>query len=216
MRECAIVNLSTRRGWYDRGQERLYRTVEEFGENLFDFISFYDEGQIGAPKHELNPYAFKIYAIAYALKKGYKKIVWCDSSLYAVKSLQPVYEALNSKGYLMEMNGHNAGRWTNDKCLNYFGLSRTEADNIKLYSAGFTGLNFEVAVCRDFFKDWMDSMLAGCFVGNWSDHRHDQSCASIIASKHGMEYTMPGTFLSYVGPGYNKPHEQSVFHLKPA
>ncbi len=223
----ALVNYSTATGWYIEGQKRLIDTMEQFGFNG-TFYSFQKTNEFGSPDHKDNPYAFKIYAIKHALNKGHDVIWWMDSSIYAVKDIAPILQIVEEKGYYFEEAGHLASTWTNDATLKYFDISRNDAENIKLFSAGFMILDFRHEIVREFFARWKNSCDAGMFKGNWHNndkteskderckgHRHDLSCASIIATKLGMDYFSGGTMLSYVGPGYATPSEKSIFHLQP-
>jgi len=216
MKNTVIINYANG-GWYPRGQVRLKDTIKQFDtENNIDFLGFTDESQIGSPSHQENPYAFKVYAFEKALSLGYKKIIFCDSSLYAVKSLSPLLELIDTRGYIMEEAGHWVGRWCNDNALSYFNLTREEANKISMFSAGFLGLNFDKKICGEFFAKWKQSMLDGAFKGSWDNHRHDMTCGSIIAQKQlDMEYIRGGTYLSYIGDAYGTPSETSIFHLKP-
>jgi len=205
-----IINIAT--GAYIRGQERLRTTLDEFNDT--QLLAWTDESQIGSPTQKLNPYAFKIYAFEHALKNGYKQILWVDASVYAVRNLKPIWDTIKNEGYIMQYAGHLVGRWANDKCLKYFGVSRDDAMKMLMYgNAGFLGLNFENEIAVEFFKRWKESMLAGMFIGNWnnvnnsesndercSGHRHDMTCGSIIAQQLGMEYKKGDEWLEYAAP----------------
>ena len=55
-----------------------------------------------------------------------------------------------------------------------------------MFAAGYCGFDFKNGKAQEFFAEWKESMLNGCFRGSWTDHRHDMTCASIIAHKHDM------------------------------
>lgn len=209
----AIVNLITQK--YISGQNRLRQSLID---NNFDgdFYGFFGEDSVGAPRHEDNPYAFKIYAIDKIREMGYDKILWLDASVYAVKNVQPVFDWIEVKGIFMEDSGHLAGSWTNDGTLAYFGISRDEAMNVPMYSAGMSGFDFNNEVSISHFNLWKQAMLDGYFRGSWSNHRHCQSCGTLVANKLGLVglYSTGGQFFSYVGEGYGQPKESAVFHLQ--
>lgn len=83
-----------------------------------------------------------------------------------------------------------------------------------MFSAGLLGLDKNSPIAIEFFNQWKASALAGCFRGNWSDHRHDMTAGSIIAQRLGMKYQRGGEHMSYVGPGYSQPELGSVFWLQ--
>lgn len=214
----AIVNLSTKE--YKNGQNRLRESL--IGKTDADYIEFTSESQVGSPKHQDNPYAFKIYSIEAALNKGYTQILWLDACAYAIAPIQPIFNLIRLHGHFMEEAGHYASTWTNDRTLDYFGISRDEATKIPMYSAGFTGLNFNNDTTVTFFEMWKQAMLDGMFKGNWTNinktesqdprcegFRHDMSCASIIAHKLGMKYQTCGKYFQYAAP-HEAPNKKTV------
>ena len=200
-----IVNLSTSQ--YNKAQARLENSLK--GKTDADFIGFKTESEIGAPPHKDNPYAFKIYAIEEALKRGYTQILWLDSSAYAIANVEPIFNLIRRNGHFMEDAGHQADKWTNDRTLEYYSLTKEDAAKIRLYSAGFTGLNFNNDITVTFFEMWKQSMIDGQFKGDWSNHRHDLTCASIIAHRLGMKYETCGKYFQYAAP-HETPNKKTV------
>ena len=71
----------------------------------------------------------------------------------------------------------------------------------KMYgNAGFLGLDFETGIANHFFLEWNAAMMNGAFRGDWSDHRHDMTCGSIIANRLGMKFQSGNELLEYAGP----------------
>lgn len=213
MKKRCIVNFANGVGWYPRGQARL---IEACKNNLTtgDLITLNNYDVIGSPNHHDNPYAFKVYAIEYALKQGYTTILFVDSSLYPIKNCDAIFDEIESKGHLFQLAGHFVDRWCNDNCRNYFNLSREESSGMVMFSAGFTGLDFTNEKSVEFFKQWKASCEAGAFKGSWDNHRHDMTCASIIATRLGMHMT-DHLWMCYIGEGYQQAPPESVFYCHP-
>ena len=117
----------------------------------------------------------------------------------------------------MSEAGHWVGSWCNAHTANYFKLKVDECKvpgGFNMFSAGLLGLNRESPIAMDFFTQWKASALAGCFRGDWTNHRHDMTCGSIIASRLGMKYQRGGEHMSYIGQGYTDPEPGSVFYLQ--
>lgn len=205
-RRC-IVNFATE--GYRQGQMRLANSVP--GEHVLLFSE-----SDGFPRHEDNPYAFKIYAIEEAVRQGYDQVLFLDASVYAVASLQPVWDWLTEKGIFLEEAGHYCGRWAPDRVLNYFDVTLEQAMKMPMFSAGYIGLDFRNPISQEFFAEWKESMLNGMFKGNWEESRHDMTAGSIIANKRGLLplYSKGGTFFAYVGEAFGEPKETVVAHLK--
>jgi hypothetical protein len=220
-----ILNVST--GGYIRGAERLRNTLLGIGEFKGDLLFFTDESQINAPKHLENPYAFKTYAFNYAINLGYKKILWLDSSVYAIKQISKAWEIIEQKGFIMQYAGHNCGTWSNDNCLEYFGIDRNQAMEMPMYgNAGLLGLDMEKDICNIFLDKWHKSALDGIFKGSWNNnnntesndtrckgHRHDMSAGSIIANQLGMnnEFLSTLEILQYASPEEAPINESIIF-----
>lgn len=192
-----VINLST--GRYIKGQMRLFKSLSDTG-YAGKFLSWTDELAIGAPYHRDNPYGFKIYGF----EKGFEaadSVLWLDASVWAIKDVSPIFEHIEGHGYIMQEAGHSCGRWANDRCLEYFDLKRDDASKMPMYgNAGFLGLNKNSAIAMEFFKRWKQSMLDGIFKGEWSNHRHDMVCGSIIANRLGMKYQKGNEWLAYASP----------------
>jgi hypothetical protein len=213
----AIVNLVSNDERYIKGQQRLIESFHAFGGgyNECDLMRFIGEGVVGSPMHKDNPYAFKIYAFDFLTNIGYDQILWLDASITFVKNVRPIFDWIDEKGYFMEESGHGVGEWSNEQTLQYFDVSRQEAYGMPMFSAGFTGIDFTNRTGMEFFQRWKQSMLDGYFRGDWSNHRHDMTCGSIIANQMGIhkDYSKGGNYFAYIGSGYSQPQESVICHL---
>ncbi len=227
----AIVNLITHdHAGLVMGQQRLKKSLEEHFDG--QFFGFVGENSVGAPLHTENPYAFKIYAIQ-RIREEHEidEILWLDASVFAIRNIEPIWDRIKKFGLFMEEAGHYAGTWTNDRTLQYFGVTRDQAMIMPMYSAGFSGFDFSNNVAKEFFAEWKESMLNGMFKGSWGNingsesqdsrcegHRHDMTCGSIIANIRGLVkkdyYNQGGKFFAYIGGGYQPPKDDVLFHLQ--
>jgi len=206
-----VVNFSTE--VYKNAQTRLANSIA--GQAFSCMFTKYKD--INSPTHQQSPYEFKIHAIEEAAEID-PIVLWCDSSMWRVGDLSIIKNYIKRDGYFMEEAGHYAGRWTNKHTRQYFQVTEEEmyqgAGGITLFSAGLLGLDFKNPLAVGFFKMWKDAALAGCFSGSWEDHRHDMTCASIIATRLGMKYHRGGSHMAYIGPGYAKPAPDVVFYCQ--
>jgi len=193
-----IINLAT--GRYLKGQERLKQSVQRYSPKI-PVMSWQNEFQInGCPKHSVNPYAFKPYAFLQAMSKEYDVVFWMDASCYLIKDIQPILDMVERDGYFVHEAGHWTGTWMNENALNYFNISREEAMTIPMFTAGCFGLNLKSEIGVKFLTQWADAANAGAFKGDWSNFRHDMSCASIIANRLGMKLQYGQNYLQYGAP----------------
>lgn len=181
--------------------QRLARLSDSLRNNFDgDFLSFIGEASCGAESHESVPYGFKIHCFKKAMDAGYQNILWLDTSVFAIAPVQPIFDRIEEKGFVFQDAGHFLGTWCNDFTLEYFGITRDSAMNMRMIgNAGFLGLNVQSHKAMEFFRAWDLSMFMGCFEGEWSNqlktesdderclgHRHDMSASSAIIHKMGL------------------------------
>jgi hypothetical protein len=199
-----VVNFSTPQ--YFKGQQRLKESIKGAKTLMIrDYLS-------GCPTHQESPYEFKIHAIEKAFKHD-DVVLWADSSMYLVGNLKKIENLILNDGYYMEEAGHYVRTWCNAHTREYFKLT-PEEDHFTMFSAGLLGLNKNNETAMQWFSEWKASAKAGCFSGDWSNHRHDMTCGSIIAQRMGLKYQRGASHMAYVGPGYPEPAVDVVFHCR--
>lgn len=198
-----IVNFSTEH--YLNGQRRLSKSLNGHKQLMLN-----DYEAINSPTHNESPYEFKIHAIEMAFQFD-DIVLYCDASMYAIGDLTKIEEIIKRDGFFGQEAGHYVKDWCNDHTRQYFNLTET---GLIMFSAGLLGLDKGNHKAMDFFNQWKASAGAGCFKGDWSSHRHDMTCASIIAQRIGFKFQRGGSLMAYLGPGYSKPEEGVVFYCQ--
>lgn len=189
--KTAVVSYAD--GRYTNVVNKLIKSIQLYNPGL-DVLVFRTPQEIGSPPHSQNPYAFKVYAIQKARDMGYTTIIWCDSCLRAIRSLVPLIKDINKTGVYFQKDGWPCGQWSNDRALEYFGVTRDEAMNISSMYACFMAFNFNTETANEFFAKWKRACQSGIFIGRWKNdektesqdirctgHRHDQTCAELLA-----------------------------------
>jgi len=180
-----------------------------------DFFAFTSESQVGAKPHKDVPYGFKTYAVDMLRQKGYDQVLWMDASVWLIKGIGKIWEYISEHGVMCQPAGCWLGNWTNDRCLNHFGISRDEAMQIPMVLAGFQAFDFSHPITKMYFDQYHHYAKDGTlFRGNWTNelgeesddtrcrgHRHDQSVASVLFHKLKMQIC-PVEFGVYVGGVY--------------
>jgi hypothetical protein len=182
----------------------------------------------GSPSHEAVPYGFKAYALEQAARlvpNDPPTLMWMDSSIYLVKSLEPLWQSIESRGYWFSNNPPwNCGEWTCDSALEPLGITREEAFDIPQVIATCFGLDMRHEIAREFLKEYKRlADTPGAFQGPWTNengqaskdprvkgHRHDQTAASVIAYRLGMKLTEPPKWILNCGPGT----EETVIEIR--
>jgi hypothetical protein len=222
----AVVNVSD--GHYHRGQVRLLLALDEF--DPFSRRFFWSEIPKSWPKHTEKPYAFKAYALDWANEFA-DVLLWCDSSVYPIRSMEPLWEKIERDGVWIGLNGWTNYEWTADSA--YADLfPGTPIEEARAVSKTFPhaiatafGLNVKSKIGRALFDEYYRLADTNAFCGPWSNanypgaiqhpsispcgaadvrgHRHDQTALSVIAWRLGIELTPCPEFFSYA-PGTEK------------
>ena len=196
MKTC-IVNYSVGY-WYPRGAERLNQSLKKVGfkgASLW-FNNFNSEGCL---MHEVSPYAFKYWALVQAREFGFDCVLWLDSSFWAIKSLDTLFEEIDSVGYVLQQSRYCLGTWCSDNALSVQNFSREQALKINMYDGGFLGLKLTDPKVNMFLDKMVEFSKDGkSFQGAWTNekqqvskdprvngHRHDMSVGTMLA--HTME-----------------------------
>jgi len=212
-----IINANTGNGWYPVGTERLKRSLIYHGFNG-DILTWNDW-----PNNEFNkecPYNIKAAAFTEAIKLGYTRILWLDSSVWAISDPNKIFDIINSEGYYFWKSGYNCAQIASDKSLKYFAVDRNKAESFEDCSSSMLGVNLSNPEGERFISKWIRAAKDGAFEGSRlhdnqsSDkrflfHRQDQTAASLIIGKMGLKMYEPGVYSSY----YQKEINESIIFL---
>lgn len=209
-----VVSFADGCGNYAKAMMRLELSLKQVS---FDghFKGINDYGHIQSPHHKEVPYAFKALSIKKAMEEmgNTGLLLWCDSVIYATKSVEPIFNHIKEHGYLFFDNvGFSIGDYTSDACLQKFEMSRDEAFSSKMLMACCMGFDLDNQKTKQFLDAYIGAALDGVsYPGDWHNnnlqvstdmrvkgHRHDQSVASILVEKMGMEITnAQSTYFAY-------------------
>lgn len=223
-----VVSFADGTGHYGKAMMRLEHSLKQvgFGDEFHRFKGINDYSHIESPPHKgpenAVPYAFKAHSIRKAMEDGARYILWCDSVVYATKSIAPVFEHIALHGYLFFDNiGYSIGDYTSDACLHHFGMSRAEAFESKMIMACVMGFDVQHPQAKEFLQQYIAAAGDGVSYrqrtpdtakyGDWTNehcqvsndlrvkgHRHDQSVASVLIKKMRLTITRAqDTFFAY-------------------
>jgi hypothetical protein len=203
----AIVNAAIG-SWYPKGQKRLIGSLVYHGFNG-EILTWEDWPNDNYDK-SCN-YNVKAATFEESIKLGFTHLLWLDASVWALKDPNPIFDIINEKGYYFWANGYNCAEECSDSCLDYFKVSRDEAEKMLIASTSMFGVNITNPIGKEFIERFIQSAKDKVFHGSrvhdnqssdprflW--HRQDQSAASIIANQLGCEIHKPGDLSSYYEP----------------
>lgn len=186
-----VAFVSFANGGYKRLHKDLIFSVKRFGYDVYTYSNF---EEIGSPTHETSPYEFKLHAIRTVYQKGYDIVIWCDSVARLLKPIKNWITEIEKQGVYLQAGGCIIGNWTNDQTLEAFNITRDEAMELPSAYASVIGFDFRHPITKQFLYRWKECADKGLFRGKWTNdtlsesqdlrckgHRHDQSCAELIA-----------------------------------
>ena len=220
----AIVNVATG-AHYNKGQTRLLEACAKFSPEAH--LSHWRNLPVTWPKHEDKPYAWKSYALEYTgrgfdsliwadacilpvrslepawakierdgyllMRNGFSNATWTAESAYP--DLFGVADGVPSI--------ENLGAADGDRLLTGIEAAKHLNRDIPHTVGGFFGLSMRHEIGREFLKElYRLASETRAFCGPWDggvgvQHRHDQSCMSVIAWRLGMVLSDPPEFLVY-------------------
>lgn len=193
--------------WHPRGTERLGNSLAKHTPTGTHYITWTHNYPPDSPTHSESNYAFKSYAFQWAIKEGFDIAIWMDSSMFLKKDLQPIIDVIQKDGHFLLRNGWTSGEWCCDNQLEPLGLSREEALQVPLLIAGLMGFDLRNKRSLKFLNEW--HLLTPHFSGEWTNtgkcsedqrvlgSRHDQTFASVISHRLGMEWLNPQGWFDY-------------------
>jgi hypothetical protein len=207
-----VVNVATDR--YVIGQNRLSALL------TVPLVKWTDSLPPTSPAHNDVPYAFKAWALFEAARMGYSTLLWADACIVP-RDLTPLFERIERDGYWMSRNGWWNAEWTAESAYADLGVTREENARIPHVVATAFGISLRHFKGAAFLAEYLRLAQTNAFRGPWWNsnhpeyrhlshaercggslvrgHRHDQSCASVIAWKLGFELTNPPDIFSYLG-----------------
>ena len=154
--------------WYPKGQERMIKTVREYG-YTGDIITDYHNEHFD-PK---SPYTVKAAAMVNAMRKGYTTLLWLDCSVFALKNIDPLFELIEKESVYFWRSGWNLAQSAADSDLAYAGWTRDEAELLYECASGMVGVNLLDQRVRRLMDIFIDANSKG--VCSTSRHHDNQS-----------------------------------------
>ena len=196
MAKIAFVNFAN--GFYLGAQKDLVSSIRKH--TAYDVLCFNTYEELGCKTHQVSPYGFKVYAIQRARDLGYDVIIWCDSSMRVINSIENWLLSIEKHGVYLQKDGWMCGQWANDRTLEYFQKSRDEAMQLSNVYACVMAFDFRKEITQRFFDEFKKCEDLLLFKGEGNNakltesndprclgHRYDQTCAELIADKLNIE-----------------------------
>ena len=191
--------------WYCHGSDRLKASLQQHGFSG-DVLIWKDWPEIPFPRDVI--YTCKAAAFQQAIDADYGTIIWADSSIFAQDDVTPFVARVVDKGMWIGSSGYNGAQTCTDACLQYFEVTRDEAERMPDCATGLFGVNLDFDFARKFIEAWIKSAHEGAFNGSrhhsgqskdrrFKFGRQDQSAATMLCGKMGIKLDAFSEFVGY-------------------
>ncbi len=155
-KENCVILYSTYNRSYPQGLKRLLNCIDQSdfkGDILFRIGGWPDEAG-GSLCLSHVPYAFKPCFFKEAQQLGYKRILWLDTSVIPIASLNEVFAIMEEKGCFVMGNTCMLGPYMNAHAAVYFGLTLEDTYKIPSCSSGLFGVDLSFQIGRTLLENW--------------------------------------------------------------
>ena len=130
------------------------------------------------------PYAFKVCFFKEAARLGYKRVLWLDTAIIPLVSLNTIFQQIEKEHFFILGNDHMVGpHFMNDESAAYFGLTLEETEEIPSCSASILGVDFTHPRAVELIDRWYEAAKDPYAFFN---PRCDQSALSLILHQMGI------------------------------
>jgi len=193
-----IGNKTEKQQSYAAKQGRLRNSVEKhFDGKFLSWTGFPNDNY-----NKENAYNVKAAAFEEAIRQGYTQILWLDAPMVALQDVNPLFDHIEKDGYIAVKNtSWNCAQTVSDACLEYFKVSRDDAEKIPEIATSIIGVDVKHPNGKKLIKTFIQACKDGAAAGSrfhdnqsqdprFKFHRQDQSVFSLSAHKHGLPHTL--------------------------
>lgn len=149
-----------------------------------------DEMPPNAQPHEKSYYGFKVHAVDYAAKMGFKKIIWLDPACILVKEVDYWFELVKRYGVIAAKDDNLLVNHCANFAYNYFGIYKEDCikHNYHLVGGSLYVFDFNISTCNYIFNSWKQAELDGVFHSPENEyHRNDESCMALALYRYNSK-----------------------------
>jgi hypothetical protein len=181
-RENCLVLYASFNQRFPEGLKRLVKIVQnsDFKGHILYRIGGWPDLEGGSLVLAHVPFAFKVCAIKEAQRLGYKRVLWLDSSVVPLISLNRIFDMIAEKGYFVFANFHPVGPYCNSEVAEFFGYTHRETYSLLSCQAGMTGVDLTSERGREIVDLWYK---AAQDKNAFFSARSDQTALSLVFHK---------------------------------
>jgi hypothetical protein len=124
----------------------------------------------------------KMYTLFHSMSLS-KNVLWLDAGACTLRSLEPIFNVIESEGIFLVGDTHLNKNYTHGRCVEIMNATEEELMDNQLWS-GLVGFKSDGKYSHIIIEGWEYSQIEGCIDGFENNHRHDQSVLSILSSRY--------------------------------
>jgi hypothetical protein len=192
MSDITFVSVAFGDKRYIEQQERLGHSIKLIYPDAPLFF-WTNEMPPGARSMSDSLYGFKPHAVNYALKKGYKKIMFFDPACILIKPIDFYQEQVKEFGVCCARDDNKLSPFFGDRAMKHYdNASRESIKDWHLVGGSFYYFDFDVPLCEKIFSKWLIAEQMGLFgsqkeqaSGQLQGHRNDEAIMAILLYLYG-------------------------------
>jgi hypothetical protein len=179
---CAVAFGDKR---YIEQQDRLKHSIQLIYPDAPLFF-WTNEMPPGARSMSDSLYGFKPHAVNYAIKKGYKKIMFFDPACILMKPIDFYMEKVKEFGVCCARDDNKLSPFCDDRSLKHYNLTRDKIKDWHLVGGSFYYFDFDIRLSSKIFARWITNEEIGLFgsqqeqaSGKLQGHRNDEAIMAL-------------------------------------
>ena len=185
-RENCVITYASFNAHFPRGVKRLVDKIvnSDFKGHVLYWIGGWPNVEGGSLVLAHVPEAFKPSAFKKAESMGFKRVLWLDSSMVPVASLNTVFDMIANFGHFARGNTHDIGWYMNENTANSFGYSLSEVYNVPSCSAAIFGVDYTKPIGHKIIDQWYQKAHDK---HAFFSARVDQNALTLVLYKNNLE-----------------------------
>jgi hypothetical protein len=191
MKDLCFVSCAFGDKRYIEQQARLKFSIEQIYPDAKLFF-WTNEMPPGSRSMSDSLYGFKPHSVNYALKKGYKKIMFFDPAIILMKPIDFYMEKVKEFGVCCARDDNKLNPFCDDRSLKHYGKTREQIKDWHLVGGSFYYFDFDVRLCSRIFAKWITNEEIGLFgsqqeqaSGKLQGHRNDEAMMALALYDSG-------------------------------
>lgn len=178
-----------------------HRYIEQQARLKHSILEIYPDAPLFFWTNEMPPgsrsmseslYGFKPHAVNYALKRGYKKIMFFDPAIILMKPIDFYQDQVKEYGVCCARDDNKLSQFFGDRALKHYDLTRDDIKDWHLVGGSFYYFDLDLPLSAKLLEKWLIAETMGLFgsqkeqaSGQLQGHRNDEAIMAALLYMYG-------------------------------